>query len=387
MYRVRRLQYFGISFLVVLLLSSVSVSAARPYVRAYGNDVIAGGGYGAGCTSDPTDDVLGFGRYTGPSDHSGYVGAGAELGVFSPGSIEELLPGASVTTPRSALWELSFANTVGGTTSAAALSFGGGFLPASCLDDFPDPLSEPGWVTWSGTDVTLPTGEIICDYLDLSTLPDGAKIYIQSSAFHFGAGCGSDAASSRGHIATIGNGKTVTLMIDANLADPTSFGELAILSNIVYENADTVGWNDIDDIPVLKVYVKGNLKIDYSVDVVSGIFYAGSNGSGHIWTCTRSSDLLSPNSGGPSIVDEIADNCGKKLTVYGALIGNRTNLYRINGDINALGAVVGEVYTSPGLAEAIVFSPEIYLGLLSDQGPPTISTGKVDSIRSLPPAF
>jgi hypothetical protein len=82
----------------------------NPYVRFYGNDVVAGGGFGL-CTNSTEVDVRGYGTFgNGVSTHANYKGSAVELAVFATGRIEGVLPGAQNITSRTALTELSFAN-------------------------------------------------------------------------------------------------------------------------------------------------------------------------------------------------------------------------------------------------------------------------------------
>ena len=316
----------------------------KPYIRVYGNDVVAGGGYdtGTGCVPNAGSTVEGYGRYlSSPGSHATYVGAGSELAVFSPGVIEQFLPGSSVTGARNRLWGLSFANNVPGNNAPGTLRFGGGFAQPICANPFPAVLAGPS----SGA------GPV-----NIGTLADGEHKFSGNLVINGGA---------------IPNGRRIVIV---------AVGDVTINGNITYANSS---WNDTADIPLLRVYARGDLKIDHSVSTITGVFYSGESGSGQIWTCTDGATVLTPE---PATVDAMADLCDDtKLTVFGALIGGKTNFYRTTGDIES--AAVGEPYTSANIAEVIVFSPEVYLALLAEQGLPTISVDRVDAIRSLPPAF
>jgi len=316
----------------------------HPYLRIYGNDVVAGGGYGLGCSSN-NETIEAYGEYSPPAPgHQNYRGSGSELAAFSPGVIEEFLPGARATVPRTALWEMSFANSnpppgpsknVPGTKR-----FGGGFGVASCPGAFP---STALFASIGGS-------------TSVNSLSSGE--YVRSGNLTLTAG-------------QLANGKRLTIYVD---------GDLTITGNIT--NASS-SWASAADIPLLKIYVMGDLKIHHGVSTLTGLFNTGGDGVGQIWTCTNGSTILDTS---PATVDALASLCNTKLTIYGTLIGNRANFYRTFKDISD--GTVGETHGPlSNIAETVVFSPDIYLALLSEQGTPTIDVSKIDSIRSLPPAF
>lgn len=369
----------GIAVLWVMIMST-AVSARQPYVRTYGNDVVAGGGYGPGCA--PADeDVLGYGAFLSPSnEHDSYVGSGSELGVFASGSIEGFLPGIAVNTARSAPWELSFANT-DAAKKTPPFGFGGGHNNLQCVEEFPD---TTGFINLRAHLLSrgLPDDDINLDWLD-----SGEYIYRGARTLHV-------------EESVLTRNQRITIVVDRNPANPmVDEGELTIQGNITY--ADT-SWDGTDEIPLIKMYARGNLKIDHEVEIVTGLYHVGGNGTGAIWTCTERSRIVVPSNDPADIppgghgLDVFADICNdRRLTVYGALVGDRTNFYRTINDITDGG--VGESHGSVGnsgtainAAETIIFSPEIYLGLLDEEqntATTTISVDAIDSIRSLPPAF
>jgi hypothetical protein len=310
-----------------------------PYTRFYGNDVFAGGGFGT-CAITTGVDVRGNGAFTtAPGSHANYIGAASELAVFASGQIDGVLPGSQDAT-RSPLEALGFAND-----SPDSGTYGGKFNSPLCADNF-----------------------LAVDTSGFSGVPDeptGKKLNLQ------GASKGNYAettVNSKVELtgADIRDNKRIQLFVN---------GDIVITSNIIYGNANDGTWSVIGDIPLVRVYATGDIFIDDGVTELSGLFVAG----GTIHTCSNGNTAY-------NIVSDaslIAANCNSKLTVYGAFIANSVELLRVKGSVGTSTAQEGG--GSDNIAEAFIFSPELYLALLSEG---SANTGaKFDSILSLPPAF
>lgn len=335
-----------------------------PIMRAYGNDVFAGGGYfdGSTCVTQGTPvtnpAVKGFGRYSSasPMDHSTYSGTGTELAVFTPGEIMGFLPGANMTTARSALWELSFANTVDNATIKkipASYNYGGGFGSSYC-PSFPTPISPQ-----------LRNGAT----LNISSLPSGDYVVSRASV---------DIIAPT----PIAEGTRIRIFTD---------GDIFIRNNIQYANV-APGWASAGDIPLVEIYPAGNILVSDAVSEMTGVFKA----KGNFYSCVAASNgqILYPNKlpteyNTPGVghhMTYIANNCQTKLTVYGSVTAEQMFLYRTTRE-GLENAVVGENRTSGNLAEAFVFSPEVYLAYLSAHPSSGATVGSPDSVVSLPPVY
>lgn len=365
---------FSVCIILAATVFSSSVSAREPYFRVYGNDVTVGGGYGGGCSADPDPldanpiDVITYGDYAvaGTENHSTYVGAGSELAVFAPGTINQFLPGAvdpiGPVDVRSALWELSYANTdaakkLPGTQGASDFLFGGGYN-SPYAPFCPDPFPTSGFT--GNINGNPPAG------LDVSTLCGG--VYQRTNVIPLKI------------YGVLPDGCRV--MIVAN--NPAG-ADFIISDNITYQNSS---WANTNLIPLLQVYANGDIYIDKSVTTVTGVFQAGGDSGldGKIYTCSDDDNEITVASAADNGVAELVADCGSQpLTVYGSLTAREVVWNRINGDV--VGASAGEGYTSLNLAETIVFSPEIYLALLAGSTTSSITTSSVDALRALPPAF
>ena len=352
---------FGITAITLQLCQPIKDGWA-PIMRAYGNDVYAGGGYfdGSTCVSQGTPPanpaVKGFGRFNppSPSDHSTYSGTAAELGIFTPGEITGFLPGGNMQVARSALWELSFANTVDNGTirkNATTLGFGGGFGTPFC-PTFPSPVSPQLRNNATLNISSLPSGDYVVQRPDVDIIAP----------------------------TPIANGTHIRIFTDGNAF---------LRTNIVYANVGA-GWATANDIPLVEIYPTGDLYVQENVSEVTGVFKA----KGNFYTCVANNGtILHPNNSPvyntPAVghhMTYIANNCQTKLTVYGSVTAEQMFLYRVTkkGVVNA---VVGEGRNSANLAESFVFSPEVYLAYLSAHPGGVITVGSPDSIVALPPVY
>ncbi len=341
----------------------------KPIMRTYGNDVVAGGGYtddlGNVCLpSGPVSVTMppfvhGLGNYVpaAPQNHATYVGSGSELGVFAEGDITGFLPGAGMNAPRSKPWELSFANTITGgspiDTNEGTYQFGGGFANSGVFcPHYPTPSS--------------PTVLPITGNINLGSLAVSGDYVMNAGGQHlFG---------------------TLPIGVHARLFVA---GDVLISNDILYAGAGG-GWSSTSQIPRLEVFSTSNIDISEDVHEISGVFKA----MGNLSTCVaRNGTQLwpgkAPDHFSPAPVgdheDYILTRCRNKLLVYGSLTAERLYAYRSTKQGLDL-AQVAEPYTSANLSEALVFSPETYISFLPLSFGP-VSTGKLDSIVSLPPTY
>lgn len=336
----------------------------QPYVRFYGNDVFAGGNYGATCTQSGDPRASGNGYFSSsPNTHAVYRGAASELAIFALDEISGVLAGSQDTT-RPALNSLSFANLGAG---AGGSQFGGDFASPLCADDYwgfrPDNSDDFAILPASGT--ALPR-------IDLATMPSGVFTY-DGDVHVF--------ASS-----PIADGTRITLYVAGTTWIGDSNYSGASGQAISYDTSDA--WATIDDIPFVRIITKGNIHIDNNMDSLDGMYVAIPDESpsavqptGEIYTCGLSDQLLIL--GNPATSDTVA-NCNRKLTVTGAFMAKRVHLLRTFGNVGSA-PVAPELYNSANIGEVFRFSPELYLAMIS--GGYGSAVGQFDSIKTLPPAL
>lgn len=370
---------FAITAVTVQVCDPIAVGNAwKPIMRTYGNETLAGGGFYDPITgtcpnpsAQPTSGsfVKGFGRYVpaATQNHSTYSGSGSEQAIFATGDITGVLPGAQTNLARAGgLWALSFANTVG-NTNAGLYGYGGQFGTVGCTDfpAFPS-VGDPGVIDLS---VAATSGPI--DLAAYTPTPGEYTFIVTSGAIRLAG-------------TTIPAGVHIKLYVTNATNDN---GEVSVLGNIRY--AGTGSWGSISDIPLLQVFANGGLLIRENVTEISGIYKA----KGMVHTCIADNGTVLFQNGNPADLPGneahawyILSHCNEKLTVYGSIIaGDGTYLYRVSGRL--ADAQVAEEYTSSNLAEAFVFSPEVYLALLSAEGGYSNTVGAFDSVIVLPPSL
>lgn len=335
-------------------------ASVRPYVRFYGNDVVAGGGFG-NCTSTTDAHVRGYGTYgSGLGNHSDYRGSAVELAVFATGDINGVLPGSQDIT-RTALTELSFANQ-----PPLTAQFGGNFGEVMCADDYwaEDRTSAVDLTPFTQLDPADLTG---ARRVNIATLPNGT--YTFTGVLHLFA-----------DNTPVPAGKRITIY---NQGD-TAFGRRGAPAQERLSYDTTVAWASIDQIPLIKVVTMGNMFFDDNVIQADGLFVAvpdpaNASNTGEIHTCASFASGLDLTR--PTFEDAQVATCSQKLVISGAFVAKRVHLLRTNGNIQ--NGTPAEPYTSANIAEVFRFSPEMYLALLSDGS----GAGRFDSILSLPPAL
>ena len=295
----------------------------RPYLRTYGADLVAGGGFGDNCSSTPAN-ISAFSN----TSASGKAGSGSQLGVFASGTISGFL-------------SMSLANAVGTTavtsarTFSSAPGFGGSFGTKYCSDDL--------W-TNTGTLTTTTAG--------LNTLANGT--------YSYPAG----AANATGVPTVIGN----KIAIYVN-------GDVTINSNITY--ASPGSWASVSAIPSFYLVVKGNIYIAPGVTQLDGYFIAQdtspSTTKGRIFTCTDGTN-------NPTAA-YLAANCGSQLRINGSFVAEHVNFLRTYKTLR--NSVTGELSSVSNSAEVFEYSPEQLISTPAIA--PINTTGKFDSIVSLPP--
>ncbi|MEI7632602.1 MAG: hypothetical protein WCJ60_04795, partial [bacterium] len=317
----------------------------KPYLRTYGADVVAGGGFGGNCSSTVAE-VKAYSKFVAPT---GNVGSGSQLGVFASKDISGFLSmslanaigSGAVTNARSFANKTIAGNDLSGKFGLSNL-FGGNFGTKFCSDDL--------W-TDKGA-LKNATGAPINTFANGSYLSSARKL----------------------NVGPVGVSNKIAIYVN---------GDLQIDKDIVFAN--TANWGSINAIPSIYIVVLGNIYIDSSVTKLDGYYVAqpkkdGSGkeiaGTGRIYTCADNGKAPSSSF--------IVSSCNKKLTINGSFVAARVNFLRSNGTLRTA-PLVGELSSSANIAESFEFSPELLLAVPAIA--PINTTGTYDYMVSLPPAL
>ncbi len=316
---------------------------AKPYVRVYGNDTIAGGNFantnGICSGPDPNPDAS---IATFAVNESGWKGSGVEYAAFAMGAIMDngfisaSTHNGAATGPKLGL---TFGNYRMG--NAMVNDFGGLSGISSCAPNYYSLKSANARKSQADNISTL----ISASNEALDVNPSSGKTMINGSW-----------SNISGNHAVFINGDLI-INDDISLA---SFSD-----------------TDVNGIPSLYVVVKGNIYLTNKVKRLDGVFIAQPDGSsgGTIFTCAKQNATT-------YTISELYDNCGNQLIVNGAFIANKVRFLRTNGTLNAAG--VDEAPSSNKIAEVFNFTPSIYLA----KNPYIVipdTKGQNSTIISLPP--
>jgi len=370
---------------LLILAPASSVLAgnpAKPYLKAFGADVMSGGWYASGnsCSTDPSSNYQGPGfsspgnpadnrnggllTYANKQDGGGNAtgGASSQYGAFATGLIE----GSD-----SSLFGFysDGAQSANGPTSKIMLSFAN---------------SDSSGAPWGGLfEGSVPQSNCIPDYYGkkpstaVATANLEAAITAGSNAYTINSGAGSvfNLTNANDQIPA---GAHITIYVNGNVY---------IGNNITY------GLDTANDIPKFALVVQGSLYIGPGVTQLDGLYIAqpATNTSstvgaddGDIWTCHDNTT----NQVVYSFPTFVA-NCSKKLTINGALIGKQVNFMRVNGDAATASTSednLNNAASSNNIGEVINYTPEMVMGgAFFNQ--PTSGNLPIDSLISLPPVF
>jgi hypothetical protein len=311
----------------------IGLPANPTYMQVFGNDVIAGGGFGDSCSpmnqgarirTKAESEVIAGNTY--------WKGASSQFGAFALGPIDKFFsasmrqPNATTNLPRPPI-DLSFGN-LNTTTHPNKVN--------------PVPPGSSGLNAWggdSGVENCIP------DYYDKhDVLQAGTQLgpYV------------------------VGRGSHQALYYDH---------DLYINGNIDFADVASNWGSSIDGIPSLYIVVKGNIYIGPNVTNLDGVFVAQPTGNtgGKIVTCANSSKVT-PTTG-----------CDQKLTINGSFIARQVQFKRTFGQV--ANANPGENPGASSAAEVFNFSPEVYLSPLHPTLSRSVPFSKYDYITSLPPVL
>ena len=333
----------------------------KPYLKAYGGEVLSGGGFNVGgtCTvPSPTSPapIGGFGSvqaFTSQNGSGQYVGSSSQLTVSSLLQVNEFYSNSQAgnTSPKS----LTIANT---GTAEGNSTYGGGSKNTQCITDYYNTTQDPS------------ISSAITNFGSALTGAPGRKQYTVSGDLTIGTG-------------VIPRNHQIAVYVD---------GDVFINGNISYQT----GASNISELPNLYIIAKGNIYIDNDVTNIDGTFIAQTDGpdvndKGNIYTCTDSNATLFPAA-------KLATACDKQLVVNGGLIAQEVRFLRTAGSIDtSTSSVETPSYsngTGTGAAEVINYTPEVYLAPSPLRNPNATNTntgsagaGRYDAIKSLPPIY
>lgn len=369
---------------LTLVFSSGAAMAdtlTKPYLKAFGSDVMTGGWFynGTNCSTDPSSNYQDK-NFTAPgftqSDNNGGImtytkqggtaagGDSSQYGAYSLGAVDDTQPGygfysdgAMAAVGSSSVKALTFANTSGAFGGA----FEGSIRQSSCIPDYYS--KKP-----ANTTAAVNLAQVISN---------GKGNYSASPA------PGTNFALTTGSAATVPAGTRITLYVN---------GDVYIDSNIVYDPASTV-----DNVPKFALIVKGSIYIDKGVTRLDGMYVAQpaktttaaiNSDDGIIWTCHPNNQTKLDYTYPP--------NCSSPLVVNGALIAKQVNFFRVHGDIStantaedSLGTVNNCMAGACNLSEAVNYTPAMVMGgdFFSATNTTSNSGLPIDSLISLPPVF
>ncbi len=345
----------------------------KPYVKAYGGDVWAGGDFGSSSCSptksgdNPTIKTfarqLSVGRARGSStEYAAFAmgqinGDASSKGFYSSSQRNNLMLPFPVTG-------LTFANT---TTA-----WGGDFGPIGhCIPDFS---------SISKLDPNLPVQ--LQTSINVAALGDGQYRYQQPAG-----------------------GQPIELVAGAQLSNRVTIfvegdvflrGGLAGNPGFQYR---TTGWATNDDIPAFILIVKnGNIFIDYRITQLDGVLIAQHDSSstatredtGIIFTCADPVTRSFMPSGTPPEQNRFSDTvngCGKQLIVNGALVARDVRMQRAVHSLRDALQSPDEDQANTRAAEVVNLLPELYLAQPALRPSVDPSGGTYDSVTTLPPIF
>ncbi len=294
-----------------------------PYLSVYGADIKAGGAFiGGNCAQ--TADIK-------ANTNVGLGGSGVEFAATALGTITGFnsarLRGAVPTAPKG----LTFANA-----GPLAGQFGG----QNCVEDY----------FADGAAITPDTSTVI----NLNTLTSGSYKYRNTNTI-----------TLSGQVT--GNNR-VSLYID---------GDLRITSNATLANTS---WATVDDIPSLRVYVKGDIYIESDVTQIDGLYVSqptGANG-GTIITC------VTPGADTAVATNQLADDCKNQLRINGAFIAQKVRFLRAVNSLKDAGINERTAAGSLG-AEVFNLTPDIYIAAPQPAPGSETDQTRYDSFTGLPP--
>ena len=333
-----------------------------PYLKAYGADIMTGGGFGPTCNTQ--SGIFARIRPTSKQPITNRSGSTSQLGAFAWDDI-------------SGFATASLRDTAPAAVNGNRLSFAGTSFDVNSQTDV-----MGGNLT--GNPACIP------DYYNTTQYPAGSPVRVENPSGNLNNNAGFNSKQVFYNYGTApATVKTATMN---NYSGKTTFyvnGDLEINGNIIYNNSS--GYGSIANIPNLTIVVLGNIYVDRSVSQLDGIYIAQplANGTkGRIYTCAVGSTVYTT----PTAV---YDNCSggygvagaghnvSKLVVNGSFIAKKVIFNRAINTLND--STFKEPYANSNGAETFIFTPEVFLSppLFRPVSSPT--SGDYNSIAVLPP--
>ncbi|MDQ3093601.1 MAG: hypothetical protein M3Q70_00280 [bacterium] len=317
-----------------------------PYVRSYGGDVIAGSGFenAGSCSTTPAGAINAWIDYK-TTPPAGIIGSGTQMANFALEKIRGFRSDTQNDNSRPQIRAFSNTETINtsGITYGASLSareeLGGNYVGSLCASEWQTPTT--GAAPLGGAVDVAGVQGVFTRTGDLNVTASGAisgkkTIYVSGNVFING-------------------------------------------SSLVY----TSGWANVAAVPYMVIVATGNIYIHPTVTNLDGFIISKNN----IFTCYDPSNInaaiTAPVGGGHPCINT-------RLTVNGALLARKVNLWRLGGSVGL--STVDERYStsSTRAGETIRLSPEYFFASQAEQplnGAGGNADRTYDAIISLPPTF
>jgi len=337
----------------------------KPYLKVFGGDVWAGGGFYGNKGSDSS--IYAFAERSGS-----FKGSSGQFGVTALRNIKSLYSAGQVSSrqPKST----TFANDSTGADNGnprADSTYGGGYRPGGsntgiAITDY-----------YTDTRDTSQTSTFTSSSLSADA---GTKQYVMGTSLGSNSPLPGDGA---GGALVIPRGTQAAVYV---------IGDLYITKNVLYNF--TQQRSSTSDIPFFAVIVKGNIFIDKEVTRLDGLYIAQPTNAeasqkGKIFTCSSIANgaVTLYNTGSTTHDNE----CDKQLVVNGSMIARQIKFLRVKSTLyNATSneSINFANGAGTGAGEVINFNPELYLAPSPLKNPDeSTTTPKYDAIFSLPPVF
>ncbi len=323
------------------------------YLKIYGADIRAGGGFGSGTCNSSTGGVFGFGYRPGtPATSTDYRGTSSQLGIMSLLNVNGVYSAAQRTASPTVPRGLTFSSTGGDSTYGGdfdGTASGGGI----CIPDYFNN-------TRSGS-----VGKVGTVNAAIAASPEGKSQYTANTL----GGSGDITVPLRHQVAVYIDGN---LVIDRNITLATGAGQPS-------------------DLPFFALIVRGNIYIAPNVSRLDGLYIAQPNNGqqatqGRIYTCS--------NGATPYVAANIATACDdNQLVINGALVAQQVKFLRTLRSLRDTPSTSEAPNfangTGTNAAEVINYTPEMYIAPSPLLDPVTSAAGtgvnRYDAIYSLPP--
>ena len=351
-----------------------------PYFKVYGKGLSAGGEF-----SDISNTCSG-GTLAGWNDNRNSLpdmGAGAELSNLALTNIVGFASSQNGVATGVDAARLNFANN-GPAVNVGKPSpqLGGQYGSCQPLTKISPPLSA---LTYPASGVPLPNN------INVNSV-DAGMSGSQQSYVYGSSNSPTNATIDGGNpTGSVNAGHNISIFVNGNAY---------IKSNIVYKPGSwSPDANGAYQAPSFVLKATGNIYIDPSVTELDGLYVAEKDKAGNagaIYTCQDANASIR--------ILNLYEACNNQLKIYGALVADQINLMRSFGSLRDNKTYINEKPNEYGnnslpicsnsgalaspvcAAEAIIFSPELYLSTPA-VGLPNNGAVEYDAITSLPPVL